>query len=130
MKTKHSLILMLIFFFAASTYSQTASSESGGQTIASPAKESVAAASNFQSDGCTMWFNGEYEGCCQEHDLAYFKSTGWRTRLKADNQLFKCVAKMGFGYSLVAPVMWLGVRIFGSPLFPIHKKRKVKTNKI
>ena len=115
------LIFSLIFSFAIFACSQTTPSESKN---AQPAK-----APEFQSDGCTMWFDGEYKGCCERHDEDYFKSTGWRTRLRADNRLFGCVAKMGFGYSLIAPAMWLGVRIFGSPWFPIHKKRKVKATK-
>jgi hypothetical protein len=87
--------------------------------------ENSASGESFESDGCTAWFNvGAYRNCCVEHDLAYFQAKGWRARLRADNRLFTCVAKKGLGYGVTAPVMWLGVRIFGSPWFPIHKKRR------
>ncbi len=73
-----------------------------------------------------MWFGGKYRDCCEKHDKAYFNNKGWRSRLKADNGLFKCVANLGVPYIYTAPIMWVGVRIFGSSWFPIHKKRKVK----
>jgi hypothetical protein len=124
--TKPFLLLILIFSFATLAFSQAISSADDNRQIVNPIVNESVSAPNTLSDGCTMWFNGEYRKCCEEHDAAYFKSDGWHARLQADNRLFKCVAKLGFGYSMVAPVMWLGVRIFGSPLFPFHKKRKVK----
>ena len=117
-------LLLFIFTFSGISQAQDASSTTDTETKKSTTKEQTPT-TNVESDGCTVWFNGGgFRDCCVKHDLAYFKSTGWRTRLQADNQLFMCVAKKGLGHSIVAPVMWLGVRIFGSPWFPIHKKRK------
>lgn len=128
MKKIPVLILLFVFCFGLTTiYSQTTQPAETTPQI----KESSAiapeseAAGDFQSDGCTMWFDGEYKSCCESHDQAYFKNGGsWQARLQADNRLFVCVSKKGVGYAITAPIMWLGVRIFGSPWFPIHKKRK------
>lgn len=81
----------------------------------------------FVSDGCTMWFNADYKDCCVQHDLDYFNTGNrWRGRFRADNRLFLCVAgKNGSWHLLVAPVMWSGVRIFGSDWLPLSNKNVV-----
>lgn len=85
---------------------------------------------DFITDGCTVWFNtGAFKNCCVQHDLDYYNRQGWQARLQADNRLFMCVANSGFGYKLTAPIMWVGVRIFGSPWFPIHRKRRYAVKK-
>jgi hypothetical protein len=126
MKLNPLLILILTGVLTTLTYAQTSAPTDINPQIESSSVKKPPSTKVFQSDGCTMWFNGQYRKCCDNHDLDYFKGSGWRDRLTADNRLFTCVAKMGFEYSIVAPVMWLGVRIFGSPWFPIHKKKKVK----
>ncbi len=117
-------VLMLVLSFVPLIYSQSDGLKDSQPQAVDPLVKD--AGNNFQSDGCTMWFDGEYKGCCEKHDLAYFKSSGWRSRLKADNGLFKCVANLGPPYLWSASIMWIGVRIFGSSWFPIHKKRILK----
>lgn len=78
---------------------------------------------DFKGDGCSYWFDWNFKDCCMNHDIAYQQSSNWRTRLKADNRLFMCIAGKGVVQKAVAPVMWLGVRIFGSGLLPIYKKK-------
>lgn len=74
---------------------------------------------NFKSDGCSVFPDGDYQYCCVEHDLAYFKGGTWRERLIADNKLFKCVnGKKDWWHKVVAPMMWAGVRIGGVPFLP------------
>jgi len=126
MKTSPVLILTIIFVLTTAAFSQKNSPADVKLQTARRAGIKSVPAKTFQSDGCTLWFNGEYRKCCDSHDLAYFNSRGWRARLRADNRLFECVAKIGFTYSIVAPVMWLGVRLFGSPWFPLHKTKKTK----
>jgi hypothetical protein len=87
-------------------------------------EKNTVASADFKSDGCTLWFDGNFQDCCIQHDLDYwnwYKTGGWRGRLRADNRLFTCIAGKGFFQKGMAPFMWLGVRIFGSPLFPAQK---------
>jgi len=85
---------------------------------------------DFKGDGCSYWFDWNFKDCCVKHDLAYQQSSNWRTRLEADNRLFMCVAKKGVVQKAVAPIMWLGVRIFGSGLLPIYKKKHLTKENI
>lgn len=74
---------------------------------------------DFQSDGCSLFPDGDYFDCCVEHDKAYYFGGSWKQRWRADKKLYKCVAaKKGFKYKLLAPVMWAGVRIGGVPWLP------------
>jgi len=74
---------------------------------------------DFKSDGCSMFPDGSYWECCVEHDKAYYVGGSWRERLSADNKLFNCVAdKDGVHHKLVAPLMWLGVRVGGVGFLP------------
>lgn len=119
---RNTLLLFLIypFFLSGTIYAQRNETANPGgkgtsvdKTFASPV-----------SDGCTMWFDGDYKDCCVQHDLEYLKGgNNWRTRLRADNMLFICVAgKKGLWHIALAPVMWAGVRIFGSDLSPSSRK--------
>jgi hypothetical protein len=84
----------------------------------------------FETDGCSagiseMWratFNSEppFEGCCVDHDRAYWQGgPAWKRR-HADEKLRECVMKRG--HPAIAWVIYLGVRIFGAPYWP-HRKR-------
>jgi hypothetical protein len=69
----------------------------------------------FVSDGCTWFPDGNYLDCCKAHDREYFTGGSWKARWRSDKKLFKCVAaKTKFYNKLVAPIMWLGVRAFGA----------------
>lgn len=85
--------------------------------ISAQSKPNVAA--EFKSDGCSMFPDGDYRDCCVAHDLAYFSGGSWTKRWRADKKLFKCVAaKRGVEHKFIAPVMWLGVRVFGVSFLP------------
>lgn len=74
---------------------------------------------NFKSDGCSLFPDGDYRNCCVAHDLAYFGGGSWTARWRADKSLYKCVAQTkGFEHKVIAPVMWLGVRIGGVHFLP------------
>lgn len=103
------LTFALIVVFAFNAFGQT-SEDSRTQNLA-PAE--------FKSDGCSLFPDGAYLDCCVEHDLAYFSGGSRKMRWRADKKLFKCVAaKKGFHHKLIAPVMWLGVRIGGVSWLP------------
>lgn len=67
----------------------------------------------FKSDGCTLFPEGNWHDCCVAHDIAYYYGGGEDKRLRADINLLKCVAEAGHPY--IATVMFLGVRVFGGP---------------
>ncbi len=74
---------------------------------------------SFKSDGCSMFPDGDYQRCCVQHDLAYFKGGSIGARRRADNRLFKCVRKTkGWQHRIIAPIMWLGVRVGGVSFLP------------
>lgn len=80
----------------------------------------------FTSDGCSggmsVWWRRlfgkapPWEGCCVEHDLAYWYGGTFKDRKRADKELRKCVTKKG--HPIWAWIMYLSVRIGGGPLLP------------
>ena len=101
-------ILLLSSVFSVGAFAQTKSADS---TKAIPA--------DFKSDGCTWFPDGDYRNCCVEHDTTYYFGGSWSKRWRADKSLYKCVAdKKGFQHKIIAPVMWLGVRIGGISFLP------------
>ncbi len=85
------------------------------------------------SDGCTMWPDGDWHRCCLDHDEEYFYGGTWRDRIGANWNLTKCVAKSGgkrsgrirsacsiAGHYIMAPVMFVGTQIFGCFLWPYN----------
>lgn len=118
-KTIFTIIFMLMFAVAG-----FAQNTANGQNI--PA--------DFKSDGCSWFPDCDYRDCCEEHDLAYYFGGTSKERSQADKKLYKCVAaKKGFHHKIIAPVMWLGVRIFGVSWLPtpyrwgFGKKKTPKT---
>ena len=96
-------ILILTLYFAVGAFAQNTSAETSQNT-----------ANEFVSDGCTWFPDGNYFDCCKAHDEEYYAGGSWRQRWRSDKKLFLCVAaKPKFYNKLVAPVMWLGVRVFG-----------------
>lgn len=105
---KFIFILFLLTLFSLSALAQSGS-DSTTKTL--PA--------DFKSDGCSVFPDGDYRNCCVEHDKSYFFGGSWRERRRADNKLFKCVADTkGFQHKLIAPVMWIGVRVGGVSFLP------------
>jgi hypothetical protein len=114
-------LFLLVLLFSGTARAQEISPNAEPEKRKSAAEEQKPP---VEPDGCTGWFDGGgLRDCCIQHDKAYLQGVNWRTRLQADNQLFMCVAKKGFGQALVAPAMWIAVRIFGSSWFPSKKKR-------
>lgn len=80
-----------------------------GRVMSEPPKE-------FRTDGCSLWPDGPWRGCCVEHDRAYWRGGSPAERLAADKALRDCVAKRG--YPFVAWLMYRGVRLGGHHLWP------------
>lgn len=103
-----------------------------GQTL----QQRKADAPGFRSDGCSMFPDGCYRDCCEAHDLDYFFGGTRDERRESDKRLYQCVRKKkGWGHRLLAPLMWIGVRIGGIPFLPtpfrwgFGKDRKSKEKK-
>lgn len=74
---------------------------------------------DFRSDDCSLFPDCDYADCCREHDRAYFFGGSRKARRQADARLFRCVgAKRGWHHRIIAPVMWLGVRLGGVSWLP------------
>lgn len=101
-------IFVLTAVFSAAAFAQTKPDE----TLPPPTLEWV----ESESDICTWFPDGNYEDCCVAHDREYFFGGSWKERWRSDKKLFQCVwSKPKFYNKIVAPVMWLGVRVFGVP---------------
>ena len=78
--------------------------------------------SPFTTDGCSFFPDGTlmkenaWQGCCIEHDRAYWKGGSFQDRVLADLTLKKCVSDLG--EPQVAEIMLQGVRTGGSPYWP------------
>jgi hypothetical protein len=76
----------------------------------------------FTTDGCSDFPDGTsshktlWLGCCTEHDKAYWQGGTYDERRKADDELQRCVAKVG--EPGIAALMLAGVRVGGSPYWP------------
>ena len=71
----------------------------------------------FRSDGCSLWFDGDWAACCVQHDLVYWCGGTAEERKRADASLRECVAARA--PSWFAGLTYLGVRVGGHPLFPV-----------
>jgi hypothetical protein len=70
----------------------------------------------FESDGCSVFPDGDYRTCCDAHDRAYWCGGTPEQRRSADRTLAECVERQGHG--AIASLMHLGVRIGGVPWLP------------
>jgi hypothetical protein len=71
---------------------------------------------HFTTDGCSMWPDDGWVGCCIEHDMAYWCGGTSADRVRADATLRDCVSAVRG-----APLAWLmysGVRVGGAPWEP------------
>lgn len=100
-------IFILTVLFSVSAFAQ----ENSGEIV-----EPQPSSNEFVSDGCTWFPDGNYRDCCVVHDREYFAGGSSKERWRSDKKLFQCVAaKPNFYNKVIAPIMWLGVRVFGVP---------------
>ena len=76
----------------------------------------------FATDGCSLFPDrspvgkADWCSCCLVHDLAYWRGGTADERLRADQELQRCVLAAS-GDAGLADLMYLGVRAGGSPYF-------------
>ena len=68
----------------------------------------------FTTDGCSLWRDGTWQGCCIKHDVAYW--CGVEVRKEADQALRACVREASSATH--ANVMYGGVRVGGWRFWP------------
>ncbi len=85
----------------------------------------------FTTDGCSggmSWFwqtlikphtktDIPWRQCCVVHDRAYWMGGTWTDRRAADRHLRQCVGEQG--YPVLGWLMYFGVRMGGSPFWPV-----------
>lgn len=67
--------------------------------------------SEFVSDGCTFWFDGNWVECCEAHDLDYWAGGSYADRVVSDAKLERCIARKG--HPVQAWLMHTFVRLLG-----------------
>ena len=75
---------------------------------------SAADLADFKSDGCSMFPDGNYYGCCYLHDVAYWPGGTAEARELADKSLRACVLEITRN-RVLAETMYRGVRVGGGP---------------
>ena len=101
-------ILILVTSFSTLAFSQT--------SVNTPAANNSPV---FSGGGCSLFPEFNYRHCCVEHDKDYFRGGTSKERRKSDNRLYTCVKNTkGWQNKLIAPVMWMGVRVLGVSFLP------------
>ncbi|HQU91394.1 MAG TPA: hypothetical protein PLK77_03815 [Pyrinomonadaceae bacterium] len=89
-------------------------------TAAPQVRSTIEPPADFRSDGCTYFPDGNYRECCEIHDAEYFRGGAFRERRQSDKRLYRCVrSKKGWRNEIAAPMMYLGVRVFGASILPM-----------
>ena len=103
-----SLLLILFFTCSAALFAQPKDVAKAEDTLPC-----------FETDGCTLFPDGNYRDCCVAHDKDYYKGGTEKERSRSDARLYRCVKrKKGWQNKIIAPIMWLGVRIGGVRFLP------------
>lgn len=77
----------------------------------------------FTSDGCSLFPDGTLNDrtlwcdCCFNHDMAYWRGGSEDERKETDKTFRACVLDRA-GNKALAEIMYDGVRVGGSPVFP------------
>lgn len=72
---------------------------------------------DFTTDGCSLFPDGDWCGCCLDHDWVYWRGGTADERKRADQVLRACV-EARTGGTVLAGLMYYGVRAGGNPLVP------------
>lgn len=74
---------------------------------------------SVKKSGCSLFPDCNYGHCCVEHDKDYFNGGTSKQRRQSDHRLYRCVKNTkGWQNKFTAPVMWMGVRVFGVSFLP------------
>lgn len=72
---------------------------------------------DFKSDGCSLFFDGNYYGCCYLHDFAYWAGGTAAEREASDQALRACVLETT-GSRVLAAAVFYAVCLGGTPKLP------------
>ena len=72
---------------------------------------------DFKCDGCSLFPDGNYYGCCYLHDVAYWAGGTAAEREASDQALRACVLETT-GSRVLAAAIFYGVRVGGTPRLP------------
>jgi hypothetical protein len=64
-----------------------------------------------------------WEGCCKEHDRAYWRGGPKKLRLQADSKVMQCIAANGHPWWAI--ILFIAVRVGGPWWLPFPGVRKV-----
>ncbi|WP_341676767.1 hypothetical protein [Niveibacterium sp. SC-1] len=71
----------------------------------------------FTTDGCSMWPDGNWQGCCVRHDEDYWCGGEDAAREASDGAFRQCVSEANS--PVLAGFMYWGVRAGGAPMLPV-----------
>lgn len=78
----------------------------------SPVRSSDAEGNNkalpFETDGCTLFFDGDWKDCCIEHDFIYWIGGVKALQDQADLEVKNCVEDRG--HEVLAEIMYFAIR--------------------
>ena len=74
----------------------------------------------FESDVCSLFFDGSWGDCCVEHDMLYWCGGTRSDRSRADRELRECVSARVSGWrgASLGRLMEAGTFLGGSPWLP------------
>jgi hypothetical protein len=71
----------------------------------------------FTTDGCSMGPDGDWVGCCVNHDIEYWCGGSAQDRIDADTRLARCVERIAHE-TILARTMRRAVHVGGEPGSP------------
>jgi hypothetical protein len=111
--------IVLIFLVSTVSFSQTTDTGMPEPVPRAQEKKSQDFPPGFKSDSCTWFPDGNYGDCCVAHDIDYYKGGSLKQRRRSDMRLYRCVKKKnGWRNKIIAPLMYIGVRIGGVSFLP------------
>ena len=72
----------------------------------------------FQTDGCTLFADGSWKQCCQEHDKQYWQGGSAEERYISDIIFRDCIYDIS-DKKMLSIVMYSAVRTGGTPFFAV-----------
>ncbi len=72
----------------------------------------------FTTDGCSMFPDGDWAGCCVAHDIEYWCGGSAEDRRDADHRFASCIERIGHDRAF-ARIMGAGVRAGGAARSPL-----------
>ena len=131
---KLNLISLLVILCCLGVPAQQGNGESEtskSEKDAPKCKDEIVIPDDYESDGCTMFPDMDFRDCCVAHDRDYFKGGSSKERRKSDDRLYRCIKNKGRWYhKILAPMVWVGVRVGGVGFLPTPFRWGFGRNKV